>query len=368
MIYVDNAATTDLDEDAFGLMKEYLTINYGNASQPYDFGQKSKIALNMARKTIAKCIGADPEEVYFTSCGTESDNWAIKMGSQDVDQIIISTIEHHAVLNSCKAMEASGKKAKYLPVNDKGEVCIEDLDELLGDRRSLVSVMYANNEIGTIEPIKALAEITHRHGGIFHTDAVQAIGHIPVDVHDLDVDMMSASGHKFNAPKGIGFLYVKKGMEIKSFLDGGAQEKGYRAGTENIAAIVAMACALEKNCSRMIENEKHLRLLEEIVITKLQNSGLDFIRNGSDNHVPGNVNLSFADAEGEMILHRLALKKICISTGSACDSINTQISHVIRAIGVPTKYAEGTIRISFGKNNTESEAEEIVEALIDVLK
>lgn len=368
MIYADNAATTELDDDAFELMKEFLRCNYGNASQPYKFGQKTKAALIEARKTIAICIGADPEEIYLTSCGTESDNWAIKMGSLGVEQIITTEIEHHAILNSCKVMEAMGKTVKYLPVNDKGEVKPENLSEMIGDKRSLVSVMYANNEIGTVEPIRELVKIAHANGVLLHTDAVQAVGHIPINVHELGIDMMSASGHKFNSPKGIGFLYVKKGVDIKPLFDGGAQESGYRAGTENIASIVAMACALKNNCNNMTENTRHLNALEKTVITKLKNSGLDFIRNGSGNHIPGNINLSFAEADGEMILHRMDIKKICISTGAACDSVNTQISHVIKAIGVPNRYAEGTIRISLGKNNTESEAEEIADALIDILK
>lgn len=367
MIYADNAATTELDKDAFELMKEYLLTNYGNASQPYMFGRKSRQALKDARKTIAKCIGADPEEIYFTSCGTESDNWAIKMGSLEVEQIITSKIEHHAILNACKAMETTGKIVKYLPVNSKGEVNPADLIKMIEKKRSLVSVMYANNEIGTVEPIAELAKIAHDNGSIFHTDAVQAVGHVPINVHDLGIDMMSASGHKFNAPKGIGFLYVRKGVDIKPFFDGGSQENGNRAGTENVAAIVAMACALKNNSDDLVDNTRHLNALEKIVIEKLKNSGLDFIRNGSNDHIPGNINLSFAEAEGEMILHRMDLKKICISTGSACDSVNTQISHVIKAIGVPDRYAEGTIRISLGKYNTESEAEDIADALIDVL-
>lgn len=368
MIYADNAATTELDADAFDLMKELLKNNYGNASQPYEFGQRSKAKLIEARKIIAGCIGADPEEVYFTSCGTESDNWAIKMGSLEVEQIITSEIEHHAILNACKAMEATGKTVKYLRVNSKGKVKPGDLNEMIGKKRSLVSVMYANNEIGTVEPIRELVKIAHDNGSIFHTDAVQAVGHVPINVHELGIDMMSASGHKFNAPKGIGFLYVKQGVDIKPLFNGGAQENGYRAGTENIASIVAMACALKNNCNNMTENTRHLIALEKTVIEKLKNSGLEFIRNGSSDHIPGNINLSFAEAEGEMILHRMDLKKICISTGSACDSVNTQISHVIKAIGVPNRYAEGTVRISLGKNNTESEAEEIADALIDVLK
>lgn len=368
MIYADNAATTKLDDDAFELMIDILRNNYGNASQPYEFGQRAKEKLIEARKTIAECIGADPEEIYFTSCGTESDNWAIKMGTLGVEQIITSVIEHHAILNACKAMEATGKNVKYLPVNYKGEVNPEDLINMIGEKRSLVSVMFANNEVGTIEPIEKLAETAHKNGSIFHTDAVQAVGHVPINVHELGIDMLSASGHKFNAPKGIGFLYVKKGVGIKPFFDGGSQENGNRAGTENVASIVAMACALKNNCAELAENTGHLKTLEKILIEKLKKSGLDFIRNGSDVHIPGNINLSFADAEGEMILHRMDLKRICISTGSACDSVNTQISHVIKAIGVPNRYAEGTIRISFGKYNSESEAEEIADALIDVLK
>ena len=368
MIYADNAATTQMDDDALGLMVDFLRYNYGNASQPYEFGQRSKAKLIEARKIMAECIGADPEEIFFTSCGTESDNWAIKMGALGVEQIITSEIEHHAILNACKAVKATGKNVKYLPVNNKGEVNTADLINLIDKKRSLVSVMYANNEIGTLEPIKELAQIAHDNGSIFHTDAVQAVGHVPINVHELEIDMLSASGHKFNAPKGIGFLYVRKGVDIKPFLDGGAQENGNRAGTENVASIIAMACALKNNCIYLAENTRHLYALEKIIIEKLKKSGLDFVRNGSDYHVPGNINLSFAETEGEMILHRMDIKKICISTGSACDSVNTQISHVIKAIGVPNRYAEGTVRISLGKYNSESEAEEIADALIDILK
>lgn len=368
MIYADNAATTELDEDALELMTDILRNSYGNASQPYELGQRSKTKLIEARKTIAECIGAEPEEIYFTSCGTESDNWAIKMGSLGVEQIITSEIEHHAILNACKTVESTGKTVKHLTVNDKGEVNPDDLIKLIEKKRSLVSVMYANNEIGTIEPIKDLVKVAHDNGALFHTDAVQAVGHIPINVHELGVDMLSSSGHKFNAPKGIGFLYVKKGVDIKPLLDGGSQEKGYRAGTENIASIVAMACALKNNCNRLAENTRHLKLLEEKIIRKLEKGSLDFIRNGSGNHIPGNINLSFAEVEGEMLLHRMDLRRICISTGSACDSGNTQVSHVIRAICVPERYAEGTIRISLGKYNTEAEAEKIADALIDVLR
>ncbi len=368
MIYADNAATTQLDIDAFEAMKPFLLQSYANASQPYSFSREAKKAVKDARRQIAEVIGADEEEVIFTSCGTESDNWAIKTGVSKGKHIVTSVIEHHAVLNSCKAMEKFGIEVSYIPVLQNGEISIEILEPELIREGGLVSVMFANNEIGTIQPIKMIAEIAHEYGYMFHTDAVQAIGHIPVDVHKLEVDMLSASAHKFNGPKGIGFLYLKKGMEIPPFIDGGSQEYGLRAGTENVASIVAMAVALKNNFKEMEYNRAHLRNLEAVLLDKLNSSSLDFIRNGSDNRIPGNISLSFKNAEGEMLLHRMDLQKICISTGSACDSQNTQISHVIKAINIPLEYAKGTIRISFGRYNTESDAEAIAEALINVLK
>lgn len=368
MIYADNAATTQLDIEAFEAMKPFLLHHYGNASQPYSFGVEAKKALRQARQKIAECIGAAPEEIFFTSCGTESDNWAIKMGAADGKRIITSVIEHHAVLNSCSMMERRGVPVSYLQVNDRGEVLPEALENIIGDDVGLVSVMMANNEIGTIQPIKELAEIAHRHHALFHTDAVQAVGHIDIDVHDLGIDMLSASAHKFNGPKGIGFLYVKKGTKISSFVDGGMQESGMRAGTENVASIIAMAVALENNCSNIIANKKHLEGLEASLLHRLDEAGVDYLRNGGENHIPGNVNISFKGKEGEMILHRMDLKGICISTGSACDSVNTEVSHVIKAIGVPDEFAVGTIRISLGKENTDEEADAIADALISIIK
>ena len=227
--------------------------------------------------------------------------------------------------------------------------------------------MYGNNEIGTIEPIKELAEIAHTHGALFHTDAVQAVGHVPINVYDLNVDLLSASAHKFNGPKGIGFLYIKKGVTVHPYANGGSQERGNRAGTENIAGIVGMAVALQKNATRIEEGQTRLKVLEDKLVDRLQQAGLDFIRNGAENHLPGSVNLSFRGADGEMLLHRLDLKGICISTGSACDSVNTQVSHVIKAINVPVEYAEGTIRITFGADNTEDDAHQIADAIIQVV-
>ena len=370
MIYADNAATTALDTDAFEAMKPYLLQEYGNASQPYSFARPAKIALASARQTIADCIGAHPEEIFFTSGGTESNNWAIKGTLQlgDSRPILTSQIEHHAILNTCAALERFGYPVSYLPVDKKGVVTPAILKKTITDTTKLVSVMTVNNEIGTIEPIKELAKIAHEHGALFHTDAVQAIGHITIDVDDLDVDMLSASAHKFNGPKGIGFLYVRKGTDIHPFADGGAQEFGMRAGTENVASIVAMAEALRKNCAHISETERRLRKMEDRLIQTLKAAEIDFIRNGADEHVPGNVSLSIKNASGEMLLHRLDLKGICISTGSACDSVNTQISHVIRAISVPEEYATGTIRISFGRNNQENDAQEIAEAIVGILR
>lgn len=370
MIYADNAATTALDIDAFEAMKPYLIKEYGNAFQPYSFARPAKKALVVARKTIADCIGAQPEEIIFTSGGTESDNWAIKGTLQygDGRAILTSQIEHHAILNACASVERLGYPVVYLPVDNKGMITPTTLNKLITGNTKLVSIMLVNNEIGTIEPIKELAEIAHKHGALFHTDAVQAVGHIPVNVKVLGIDMLSASAHKFNGPKGIGFLYIRKGTDIHSYIDGGAQEFGMRAGTENVAAIVAMAEALRKNCTHIDETESRLHKMENSFIQALNKAGIDFIRNGADNHLPGNINISIKNAGGEMLLHRLDLKGICISTGSACDSVNTQISHVIQAISVPEDYAAGTIRISFGRDNQESDAQDIADAIVSILK
>lgn len=368
MIYADNAATTALDPDAFEAMKPFLLVQYGNASQPYSFARPVKKALAVARKIIADCIGAQPEEIFFTSGGTESDNWAIKGTLQYGDNraIVTSQIEHHAILNACAAVERLGYPVAYLPVDGEGVVLPQVLKEGITDNTKLVSVMMVNNEIGTIEPIRQLAEIAHEHGALFHTDAVQAIGHIPVQVADLGIDMMSASAHKFNGPKGVGFLYIRKGTILQPYASGGAQEFGMRAGTENVAYIVAMAQALRKNCSQLEENANRIQRMEEIFLQTLSQAGIEFLRNGSSSHVPGIISISIKNASGEMLLHRLDLKGICVSTGSACDSVNTQISHVINAIAVPPEFAEGTIRISFGRDNKENDARKIADAIIAI--
>lgn len=368
-IYADNAATTKLDMEAFEEMKLYLLNEYGNASQPYSFSRNVKKALLHSRKIIAKGINAEPDEIYFTSGGTESDNWAIKgVESTNAQKFIItSQIEHKAIIKACEDLEVIGNKVVYLPVNNFGEIDDNELVKAIARDTSLVSIMYANNEIGTIQPIKELAAITHKNGAVFHTDAVQAIGHVNIDVKELDVDLLSASAHKFNGPKGIGFLYVKKGTNISSFISGGSQEFGLRAGTENIASIVGMAIALKNNLEHLEENIKHVQYLENILIEELKSANIDFIRNGT-NTLPGNISLSFKGMSGEILLHRLDLMGVLVSTGSACDSVNTQISHVIKAINCDKEYAEGTIRISLSKNNTLEDVKFIVNSLIKIIK
>lgn len=369
-IYADNAATTQLDPDAFHAMLPWLTEEYGNASQAYSFARKPKKALAAARETIAQCIGALPEEIYFTSGGTESDNWAVKGATVfgKCESVITSKIEHHAILKTCAAVNKLGYPVEYLPVDRVGVVHSDILENTMRqDGKKFVSIMLANNEIGTIQPVAQLAYVAHEYGGVFHTDAVQAVGHIPVDVQELDVDMLSASAHKFNGPKGIGFLYIRKGTDISPYADGGTQEYGLRAGTENVALIVGMAEALKRNREHMLETEKHLFEIEKVFLQALEASGVDFMRNGAVDHIPGNISVSIKGASGEMLLHRLDLKGIMISTASACDSVNTRVSHVIREIGVPDEYSSGTIRVSFGSTNSIEEAEIVAKAIAEML-
>lgn len=368
-VYADNAATTPLDEKVIEAMMPYLKQEYGNASQPYSFARAAKQALNQARETIASCINAKPSEIFFTSGGSESDNWAIK-GTFFAKQgdIITSAIEHHAVINTVEYLKKFGCKTYYLPVDKKGTVQINELEKHITKRTRLVSVMTANNEIGTIQPIKELAQTAYDHNVLFHTDAVQAVGHINIDVQNLGVDMLSASAHKFNGPKGIGFLFKRSGIHTDNLIHGGMQENGNRAGTENIALIVGMAKALEDNVNELSKTQKLLQSLDDDFMRKLSNSGLHFVRNGNrSNGLYGNISISFYGADGEALLHRLDLKGVSVSTGAACDSSNTQISHVLNAIGLDKKYALGTIRISLGKYNTVEDIDYIVNALVNII-
>ncbi|MBE6424422.1 MAG: cysteine desulfurase [Planctomycetaceae bacterium] len=372
-IYADHAASTPLAPEAWEAMKPFLLDNFANPSSLYALSRPAKKALMAARETIAECLGAEPDEILFTSGGTESDNWALK-GSVPLENaagktsFVTSKIEHHAVLRTCRAVEGMGVSVDHLPVNGQGEILPEVLKERISGDTRLVSVMLANNEIGTIQPIRELAEIAHAHGAVFHTDAVQAVGHIPVNVRELGVELLSASAHKFNGPRGAGFLYVKRGTPLTPYLDGGAQEFGMRAGTENTAAVAGMAAALKKNCTEMKETAAHLRELEKRLLTLLAQSGQPFTRNGGRRRLPGLLSLSFPEKNGEALLHRLDLHGICVSTGAACDSQKTQTSHVLTAIALPEPLAVGTLRVSFGRENTLSEAETIAQRLDRLLK
>lgn len=370
-IYADNAATTQLDLDAFEAMKPYLLGEYGNASQPYSFARTARKALKESREVIAQCIGATPEEIFFTSGGTESNNWAVKgsvFSNPDKQAIITSAIEHHAILRPCADVERIGYPVAYLPVDSTGVVNASVLSEYITSNTRLVSIMMANNEIGSIQDIATLASVAHSYGSLFHTDAVQAVGHIEIDVNAPGVDMLSASAHKFNGPKGVGFLYVRKGTLLSPYASGGGQENNMRAGTENVASIVGMAVALKKNVAVINDTIAHLSLLESKLLMGLSEANIQFVRNGSRVHIPGNISLSFSGHEGEALLHRLDLMGIGVSTGSACDNKETQISHVLQAIGLDADLAKGTIRLSLGKNNTEDDIDVIVDALRKILK
>jgi cysteine desulfurase len=370
-IYADNAATTKLDKAAFEAMTPWLLEEYGNASQPYAFARKPKKALAEARAIIATCINAHPEEIFFTSGGTESDNWAIKgsaLADPEMRPTITSAFEHHAVIHSCTAIERLGYPVAYLMPTPCGTITSQALESMISDNTRLVSVMYANNEIGSIQPIKELCSVAHSHGALFHTDAVQAVGHVKIDVQELGIDMLSASAHKFNGPKGIGFLYIRKGIEIVSYADGGSQESSQRAGTENVASIVGMATALKENCDGINDHCASICALENRLLSSLSNANICFIRNGGENTLPGLISLSFAGADGEAILHRMDLSGICIATGSACNSKNTEVSHVLEAINLDDLFAKGTIRISIGKQNSVTDIDAIANALINILR
>ncbi len=370
IIYADHAATTALSPAAYEAMLPWLQDKYGNPSTLYSLARDPRKAVTYSREVIATAINADPSEIFFTSGGTEADNWALKGTMFQHDRgkgMISSAIEHHAILNSCGALERMGYAVNTLPVDQMGIVHAETLRSALTDNILLVSIMLANNEIGTIEPVAELAEIAHQGGALFHTDAVQAIGHIPVDVKAIDVDMLSASAHKFNGPKGIGFLYIRKGVRLVPLLDGGGQEHGMRAGTENVAGIVGLATALKEHVAHMAQEADYLKALSCRLVDQLKAKGLDFRMNGSRDRIPGSLSLSFKGADGEMLLHRLDLMGTAVATGSACDSKDTVLSHVIKAIGVSQEYAHGTIRISLGMDNTTEQVDMIAQQIATIL-
>ena len=372
IIYADHAATTILSPKAREAMLPWLSEEYANPSTLYSLARNPRKAIADARAIIAEVIDAAPDEIFFTSCGTESDNWAL-IGTalrfpNQKKRIVTSSIEHHAVLHTCKFLEKLGYEVIYLPVDHFGLIRKVDLKEAINDNTILVSIMYANNEIGTIEPVWEYSRIAHERDVLFHTDAVQIMGHDCVKTHIIGVDMLSASAHKFNGPKGVGFLYIKKGTPIEPLLHGGKQENGMRSGTENVASIVGMAIALQEHMKSMDADRLYLENLRNQLISGLHSENLDFIVNGADRHIPGSVSLSFKNVEGEMLLHRLDLMGIVVATGSACNSKDTVLSHVIKAIEVPNEYANGTIRITLGTDNNVEQVNEIVTALRKILK
>lgn len=370
MIYADHAATTPMDPDAYEAMLPYLRERFANPSNQYSISRNPRKALSTARELIAECINASADEIYFTSGGTEADNWAIKGVALKYccgKHIITSCFEHHAVLNSCAFLEELGFRTTYLPVRKSGHIEVPLFKESILPQTILVSIMMANNEIGTVQDIKSLAEIAHRNSTLFHCDAVQAVGHIPVDVKELNIDLLSASAHKFNGPKGVGFLYIKRGTELTNLLSGGKQENHCRAGTENVAGIVGMAVALKKNVVDINKNSDHLNNLSKTFMAVISSANIDYIVNGDNDRLPGFINISIRNQDGEALMHRLDLNDIIVSTGSACTSGLITTSHVIASIGISPEYAQGTIRITFGKDNSIADAIRVAEVIISMV-
>ena len=372
LIYLDNAATTKTAPEVVEAMLPYFSELYGNPSSIYSLAGESKKAVDHAREIIAGALGAQPEEIYFTAGGTESDNWALKAAAEFYKKkgthIITTKIEHHAILHTCQWLEKQGFEVTYLNVDENGVVKLEELKKAIRPTTILISVMYANNEIGTIQPIKEIGEIAREHGILFHTDAVQAFGQLPIQVDDCHIDMLSASGHKLNGPKGIGFLYIRKGVKIRSFIHGGAQERKRRAGTENVPGIVGLGKAVERAVSTRKERadkEKELRdyligrVLKEIPYTRL--NGHRTMR------LPNNANFSFQFIEGESLLIMLDMEGICGSSGSACTSGSLDPSHVLLAIGLPHEIAHGSLRLTLSEETTKEELDFVVESLKKII-
>lgn len=368
LIYADNAATTPVSKSVLDAMEPFYTQYYGNPSSLYSAGRRAKKALELARETAADCLGALPSELFFTSGGSESDNWAIKgaarmLAKKGKKHLITSKFEHHAVLHSCRTLEAEGFEVTYLDVHRDGLVRPEELEAAIRPDTALVTILYANNEIGTIQPIPQIGAICKRHGVLFHTDAVQAAGNVPIHVGEQNIDLLSVSAHKFHGPKGMGALYIRRGLALPNLMDGGAQERGRRAGTENVAGAVGLSAALKEACATMEARGARLtgmrdRLIDGVL--KIEGSRLNGDR---EKRLPGNANFCFAGVDGEALLLRLDLAGVCASSGSACTSGSLDPSHVLLALGLPRETARGSLRISFSGQNTEEDVEEILRIL-----
>ena len=371
--YFDNAATTAVREDVLKEMIPFFGIDYGNASAMYSIGREAKRGLDKARLRVANAINCNPHEIYFTSCGSESDNLALKgvayANRGKGNHIITSKIEHHAVLNSCKTLERQGYRVTYLNVDKNGMIDIQQLINSITKETILISIMFANNEIGTIEPIEEIGKIARENHILFHTDAVQAIGNIKIDVKRFNIDLLSMSGHKFYAPKGVGALYVKDGVEFEKIQDGGHQEKDKRAGTENIAGIVGLGKAIELIYNEYDEYNKKLKELRDYYINEIEKTIPDIKINGDRiNRLPGNANISFEGVDAQDLLFKLDEVGICASAGSACSTGNSEPSHVLTSIGLGKDMAESTLRTSFGASNTKEDVKFLVETLQDFVK
>ncbi len=371
-VYVDNAATTKLSDKALDSMLPLFKDIYGNPSSLHTVGQTAKEYLEEARETVANCIGALPREIYFTSGGSEADNQAIRTAAfigakKGKKHIVSSKFEHHAVLHTLNALEKEGYTVTLVDVNSDGVIKADDVKNAITDETCLVTIMTANNEIGTIQPIAEIGEICREKGVFFHTDAVQAVGHIHVNVKDMNVDMLSASAHKFHGPKGVGFLYVKSGIPVKNLIEGGAQERGKRAGTENMPAIIGMATALKDAVDNLDENAKKVSAMRDRLMQGLKDIDRSFINGNLEKRLPGTVNMCFEGIEGESLLLLLDMKGICASSGSACTSGSLDPSHVLLSIGVPVEVAHGSLRLSISEYNTMEEMEHIIKSVPEVV-
>ena len=372
LIYLDNAATTKTAPEVVEAMLPYFTEYYGNPSSVYEFAGKSKQAVDAARKTIADSLGAKPEEIYFTAGGSESDNWALKATAEAYaskgKHIITSKIEHHAILHTCEYLEKRGFEITYLDVDENGVVKLDELEKAIRPDTILISVMFANNEIGTIQPIEEIGAIAKEHGILFHTDAVQAFGQLPIHVDACHIDMLSASGHKLNGPKGIGFLYIRKGVKIRSFVHGGAQERKRRAGTENVPGIVGFGKAVERAMNSMEERTAKEREVRDYLIERVLTE-IPYCRLNGDRtkRLPNNANFSFQFLEGESLLIMLDMKGICASSGSACTSGSLDPSHVLLAIGLPHEIAHGSLRMTLSAETTKEEIDYTIDNLKEIV-
>lgn len=370
--YFDHAATTPVREEVIKEMIPYFGMEYGNASVMYSLGRSAKRAINTARRQVANVINCEPSEVYFTSCGSESDNLAIKgfayANRNKGNHIITSKIEHHAVLDSCKSLEKEGFRVTYLNVDEKGFIDVAQLLNSITPDTILITIMFANNEIGTIEPIEEIGRIAKEKNIVFHTDSVQAIGNARIDVKKMNIDMLSLSGHKFYAPKGVGALYIKDGIKIKKLQDGGEQESNLRAGTENVAEIVGLGKAINLIYGQFDEYNSKLKELRDYYISEVQRSIPNVKVNGDlVERLPGNASISFSGVDGSELLFKLDELGICASAGSACSTSNPEPSHVLTAIGLEKEYINGTLRVSFGKDNTKEDAQYLVESLKSII-